>query len=257
MARNSSFAFKGKAITTEEIARRLGVRYILSGSLRRGGTRIRISVQLIDAETGGTPGPSVLKETCSTSLPCRTISPKPLQAQLSPSFSKRKVSAVPSAQNLTAWDLVRRGVWEFNKFQHASHIVARDLFAQAIEVEPASPDGFIWLARAETGIASYDWVPDPEASINKAMAAALKAVQLDERNPYSHYAVGVSHAFAGRFETAIRAGHRAIALSPSYALGYFVLGAAYLLAGRAKDAIEPIERALRLSPFDPQSFKLV
>ena len=86
------------------------------------------------------------------------------------------------------------------------------------------------------------------------MAAALKAVQLDERNPYSHYAVGVSHAFAGRFETAIRAGQRAIALSPSYALGHFVLGAAYLLAGRAKDAIEPIERALRLSPFDPQSF---
>ena len=67
-------------------------------------------------------------------------------------------------QNLTAWDLVRRGVWEFNKFQQASHMVARDLFARAIEVEPASPDGYIWLARAETGIASYDWVADPEAT---------------------------------------------------------------------------------------------
>ena len=157
-------------------------------------------------------------------------------------------------QNLTAWDLVRRGVWEFNKFQQASHMAARDLFTRAIEVEPASPDGYIWLARAETGIASYDWVADPETTLNKAMAAALKAVQLDERNPYSHYAVGVSHAFAGRFETAIRAGQRAIALSPSYALGHFVLGAAYLLAGRSNEAIEPIERALRLSPFDPQSF---
>jgi adenylate cyclase len=157
-------------------------------------------------------------------------------------------------QNLTAWDLVRRGVWEFNKFQQASHMVARDLFERAIEVEPASPDGYIWLARAETGIASYDWVADPETTLDKAMAASLKAVQLDERNPYSHYAVAVSHAFAGRFEPAIRAAQRAISLSPSYALGHFVLGAAYLLAGRAKDAVEPIERALRLSPFDPQSF---
>jgi adenylate cyclase len=77
---------------------------------------------------------------------------------------------------------------------------------------------------------------------------------LDERNPYSHYAVAVTHAFGGQFDMAMQAARRAVALSPSFALGYLILGAAHLYAGRPKDAVEPLEHGLRLSPYDPQNF---
>jgi adenylate cyclase len=77
---------------------------------------------------------------------------------------------------------------------------------------------------------------------------------LDDRNPYSHYSVAITHTFGGEFETAIQAGKRAVALSPSFALGYLVLGAAHLYAGQPKEAIEPLEHGLKLSPYDPQNF---
>jgi adenylate cyclase len=132
--------------------------------------------------------------------------------------------------------------------------LARDLFHKAIEVEPTSADGHIWLARTEAGLAAYGWTADPERTLRDGTRAALRAVQLDERNPYCHYAVAITHITAGLFEPAITAARRALALSPSFALGYLVLGAAYLHSGRPKDAIEPLEHGLRLSPFDPQNF---
>jgi adenylate cyclase len=90
--------------------------------------------------------------------------------------------------------------------------------------------------------------------LRDGMAASLMAVQLDERNPYSHYAVAITHTFSGAFETAIQAAQRAVSLSHSFALGYLVLGAAHLYAGKPKEAIDPLEHGLRLSPYDPQNF---
>jgi adenylate cyclase len=79
-------------------------------------------------------------------------------------------------------------------------------------------------------------------------------VQLDAKNPYAHYAVAISHMFAGDFEVGIRAARQALALSPSFALGHLVLGAAYLHADKPREAVEPLEHGLRLSPYDPQNF---
>ena len=86
------------------------------------------------------------------------------------------------------------------------------------------------------------------------MAVSSRAVQIDDKNPYSHYAVAVTNCFSGNFEPALRAVQRALALSPSFALGHCFHGVALLLSGHAKDAIEPFEHGLRLSPFDPQNF---
>jgi len=86
------------------------------------------------------------------------------------------------------------------------------------------------------------------------MAAALRAVQLDEQNPYSHYAVAITHSFAGRVERARKAAERAIALSPSFALGHLVLGLCALLLGNSREAIRELEHGLRLNPFDPHGF---
>jgi tetratricopeptide (TPR) repeat protein len=86
------------------------------------------------------------------------------------------------------------------------------------------------------------------------MQAALKAVYLDERNPYSHYALAIVSIFSGQLEQAIRTSRKAIEIGPSFALGHLGLGMALLFSGRAAEAIGPLEHGLRLSPYDPQNF---
>ena len=254
-ARNSSFAFKSKAIETDQVARRLGVRYILSGSVRRGGNHVRISVQLTEAETGGSIWAERYDRDIGDILALQDQIADEVAGAIEPELLRKEGQrGAERPQSLTAWDLVRRGMWEFHKVKPASHHRARELFLKAIEIEPNSADGYIWLARVEAGFAAYGWSDDPDTNLRDGTAAGLKAVQLDERNPYSHYAVAITHTFAGAFEIAIQAAQRAVALSPSFALGYLVLGAAHLYEGQPEKAIEPLEHGLRLSPYDPQNF---
>jgi adenylate cyclase len=159
-------------------------------------------------------------------------------------------------QNPTAWDLVRRGMWEFFKVRPESHRVARDLILKAIAAAPENADGYIWLARIDAGLVVYGWSEDPQATSTEGMAAALRAVQHDEKNPYSHYAVAITHigCLSGQLERARKAAERAIALSPSFALGHLVLGVATLLSGQPREAIPELRYGLRLNAFDPHSF---
>lgn len=255
MARNSSFAFKGKALETQQVAQRLGVRYVLSGSIRRSGSRVRISAQLTEVETGGSIWAERYDRDVGDILTFQDHIAEEVAGAIEPELLRKEgQKGAEHPRSLTAWDLVRRGMWEFHKINPESHRRARDLFLKAIEVEPGSADGYIWLARTEAGLAAYGWSSNPETTLRNGMAASLTAVQLDERNPYSHYAVAIAHTMGGEFETAIPAAQRAIALSPSFALGYLVLGAAHLYASRPEEAIAPLEHGLRLSPYDPQNF---
>jgi adenylate cyclase len=205
MARNSSFAFKGKAIETDQIAQRLGVRYTLSGSVRRSGSRIRISVQLVEAETGGSIWAERYDRDLTDIFELQDEIAESVAGAIEPELLKKEGQrGAERPQSLTTWDLVRRGMWEFHKVRPECHRAARDLFRRAIEVEPTSADGYIWLARVEAGLAAYGWSDDPDTSLREGVAASLRAVQLDERNPYSHYAVAISHMVAGLFEPAIR-----------------------------------------------------
>ena len=149
------------------------------------------------------------------------------------------------------WDLLRRGTWEFHKVRPESHRAARELFLKVIEASPDSADGHIWLARVDAGMVGWRWTDDPAAASAEGMAAALRAVQLDGQNPYSHYAVAITHIFVGKLERARKAAEQAIALSPSFALGHLVLGICTLLLGQPREAIRELQQGLQLNPFDP------
>ena len=112
----------------------------------------------------------------------------------------------------------------------------------------------MWLARVSAGVVAYGWVENPEATINEGMDAALTAIRLDERNPYSHYALAIVSAYSDAPKQAVPAAQKAVEISPSFALGHLVLGMAHLFSGHASEAIEPFERGLMLSPHDPQNF---
>ena len=246
---------RGRAIETDQIARRLGVRYILSGSVRKSGPRVRVSAQLVEAETGGSIWAERYDRDLTDILALQDEISEAVAGAIEPELLKKEGQrGSERSQSASSWDLVRRGMWEFHKIRPDSHREARELFQKAIDADPNSADGYLWLARVEGGFAAYGWSDDPEDNLRDGMEAALRAVQLDEKNPYTHYAVAITHTFAGRCDVAIQAAQRAIALSPSFALGYLVVGAAHLHAGHAQEAIEPLEHGLRLSPFDPQNF---
>ncbi|WP_157182245.1 adenylate/guanylate cyclase domain-containing protein [Methylobacterium sp. WSM2598] len=256
IARNSAFSFKGRAVEIGQIARQLGVAYILTGSVRRGGNRVRISVQLVEGETGMSLWAERYERDFGDMFALQDEIAESVAGSIEPELLRKESerATVQPAQNPTAWDLVRRAMWEFHKVQRNSHLTARDLLVKAISTARDNVDSHIWLARVDAGIVAYGWTDDPEAISSEGKAAALRAVQLDEKNPYSHYAVAITHSFGGELDRARKAGEQAITLSPSFALGHLVLGIALLLLGQPHEAIPKFERGLRLNPFDPHSF---
>jgi tetratricopeptide (TPR) repeat protein len=158
------------------------------------------------------------------------------------------------AGDMTAWELVRRGVWYFHQVAPDTHEQARDLFRAAAKLEPRSPDPHIWLARVSGGILLWGWSREPEAVRQEGLAAALTAVNLDETNPYAHYGLAITSCGASLLEQAERAAERAIALSPSFALAHLVRGMATLYLGKAHEAKSALQHGLRLNSYDPHNF---
>jgi TolB-like protein len=256
IARNSSFAYKGKSLDAKEMAQELGVRYLLEGSVRKSGQRIRISAQLIDAASTKHIWAERYDLELTEVFAIQDEIAERVAGAIEPELLKSEGARAGARHtgNMTAWDLVRRGTWHFHQVTRENHLKARELFRQASELDPELPEAHIWLARVTAGVVPYGWSQNPVADLQEGLEAALKAVQLDERNPYTHYALAIVSVFSERFEQSISAARKAIGISPSFALGHFVLGMALLFSGRASEAIAPLEYGLRLSPYDPQNF---
>jgi TolB-like protein len=256
VARNSSFAFRGHSLDVREIAGRLGARYVVEGSHRQVGHRIRITAQLIDAATGShiwaeryerdVADVFVIQDEITDSI-VGAIEPELLKSE------SRLAEAAGDVEGKTAWNLVRRGVWQFHKVERESHLKARDLFRSAAALDPQLAEAHIWLARVSGGIALWGWSEERGAVSQEGLTAAFAAVRLDERNPYAHYGLAITSCAAGELQQAARAGMRAIELSPGFALGHLVLGLARLYAGNAEEARRCLLYGLRLNSSDPHN----
>src|SRR5690606_1924354 len=129
-----------------------------------------------------------------------------------------------------------------------------ELFRQACAVDPDLPEAHLWLARVDAGLVGYGWSDDEASDLREGVNAGLRAVELDEQNPYAHYGLACACVYAVRFDQAIREAVKAIESSLCFALGYLVLGMARAFSSDAAAAIGPLERGLRMNPHDPQSF---
>ncbi|WP_439365305.1 winged helix-turn-helix domain-containing tetratricopeptide repeat protein [Bradyrhizobium sp. DASA03005] len=255
VARQSSFAFRDCKIDVREIASRLGVRYVLEGSHRQAGTRVRITAQLIDAASGSHIWAERYERDLADIFAIQDDIADSVVGAIEPELLKResRVSAA-CAGDMTAWDLIRRGIWYFHHVAPDTHVQARDLFRAAAKLEPRSPDPHIWLARVSGGIALWGWSREPEAICQEGLSAALTAISLDEKNPYAHYGLAITSCGANRLNQAERAAERAIALSPSFALAHLVCGMATLYLGKAEEAKSALKHGLRLNIHDPHNF---
>jgi adenylate cyclase len=239
-----------------QIAQHLGVQYVLEGSVRKSGDRVRITAQLIDALAGfqiwGERYDRELRDIFAvqdeiTECVAGTIEPELLK-------SEGLRATARGTGSLTAWDLVRQGTWQFHQVTKPTHFRARELFRKAIRLDPHLPEAHMWLGRVSESIVGYGWSSEPASDLKEAVQSCLRGIQLDEKDPYGHYALSMSYMFSGALEQAIPAVEKSVDLSPSFALAHLGLGMLRLYTGDAKGAIEPLERGLRLNPFDPQNF---
>jgi TolB-like protein len=255
-ARNSSFVYKGRSVDVRQIARELGVHYVLEGSLRHSPPRLRLSTRLIDAATGSHLWADRYDLEIAEMFAIQDEIAERVVGAIEPELLKTESMPATTRHtgNMTAWDLVRQGTWHFHKVTKEGHVRARDLFRQACTTDPDLPESHIWLARVSAGIAGYGWSDAPTVDLKEGMQAAAKAIYLDAKDPYAHYAFAIVSAYADAPAQAVLAAEKAIELSPSFALGHLVLGMARLYGGLAADAVDPLVHGLRLNPHDPQNF---
>jgi TolB-like protein/Flp pilus assembly protein TadD len=256
IARNAVFAFRHNA--PDDIARRLSVRYVLAGSVRKSGNRVRISAELVDARSASTLwaerydldfGELFSVQDRITEQVIGAIEPELLKSE-----SAFAVTHRAGVRDMTGWVLVHRGTWFFHQVTKPTHLRARELFRQACEAGPQLAEGHAWLGRVNAGIVAYGWTSDEASDLREGVDAASIAVQLDEKNPYSHYSLAITSVFAGEFDQAMRAAERAVEISPGFALGHLVLGMARLYSGDAAPAVLSLRKGLRLNSHDPQNF---
>jgi TolB-like protein len=222
IARNSSFAFKGKAIEIKEVARALGVRYVLGGSVRKSAQRVRISAELIDAVAGTHIWAERYDLELKDIFAVQDEITERVAGAIEPELLKREGLRATSRgmKNLTAWDLVRQGTWQFHQITQPTHKRARELFRQAVQLDPQLPEASMWLGRTNESIVGYGWSDNPAADLREAVQSCLRGIQLDDKDPYGHYALSMSYLFCGDLEQSIQACETALALSPTFALAH-------------------------------------
>ena len=252
--RNTSFTYKDRVVDARQLGRELGVRYVLEGSVRKAGTRVRANVRLIEAASAlqiwadSLTGDLIDLFALQDEITERVVTAiEPAMLQTEGARSARK-----SLGDLSALDCFQRGMWHFNRMTKDDYHLAIGLFRQAIERDAELALGYVGLARMLYGGAIYGWSLQPIADLEEAWAAAQRAVALDARDAYGYFASAGAALYLGRHEEAHDQAQRALALNPNFAFGHFRLGQVRIYMGRPEEAVEPIERSLRLSPYDPQ-----
>ncbi|ANK90016.1 MULTISPECIES: winged helix-turn-helix domain-containing tetratricopeptide repeat protein [Rhizobium] len=253
-SRGASFKDRSGSRDPRAVGLELGVNFLVDGAIRYTGDRIRISVHLAEAGKGATVWSEHYDLQLAEIFAVQDAIAERIAAAVEPELLLRHGLAVaPHTGNITAWDLVRQGTFNFHKVSRPTHLLARRFFREAAELDPMLPEAQIWRARVNAGLIAYGWTDDPAADGQEGLTAALRAIYLDARNPYSHYALAIVSAYTGRADQAILAAERSIELGSSFALGHLVLGMARLFTGDAAGARKPLSRGLELNPHDPQN----
>jgi adenylate cyclase len=252
IARTSTFAYKGRSPDVREVARDLGIRYVVEGSVRRGGERIRITGQLIDAETGNHLWAERYDRKLEDMFAVQDEVTEAIVAAIAPEIGEveRKRAQRKAPDNLDAWDLYQRGLAAYYSSTEEGLRLAIEQFDRVNEVDPTFAPAYAMAANARARYALH-FIPDNRSELlNQAREKAHKGITLDPRDPTCLWTDGRVHSMLGHHEVGISKVEEAIALNPNDAMSRYFLGWTLCFAGRAKEAIPHIDHAMRLSPRD-------
>ena len=257
IARHSSFTFKGKAVDIKEVGRRLGVRYVLQGAVRKASGKVRITGQLIEAATGAHIWADKFERDMTdifelqdyvTLAVVSAIQPKLFQAEIALAMRRRP-------EDLTAYDLFLQAIQQAVRSSRESLAEALRLVHRALELAPgfAAAATLAGECHMENVLRSY--AIDPQFERNEAVRFMRLALSLDDGDPDTLAAAAqISALLIGDRETEIEMADRAVALNPNSYRTWHGRGWVYEVAGQPEEAIRSFERAMRMSPVGPQTF---
>ena len=247
---NSTFTYKGKSMKVRTVAEELGVRYVLEGSVRRTGGRLRINTQLVDATTGG----QVWAERYDRNLQhvfevqdevVRKIV-SALQVRLT--ASEGQALGREHTKSVKAYDLYLRGRTEFARRTREGYRNATSLFQKAIELDPNFGRGYAYLAYSHARAFRAAWTSQPGQLLQQARKMLRKAIALDESLPLVYFVAGLVELFSREHEKSVLALEKALALDRNYADAYALLTFSLTFSGRPGVALGSMKKAMRLNP---------
>jgi TolB-like protein len=254
IARNSSFIYKGRAVHMKQVAEELGVGYVVEGSVRRGGDRVRITAQLNDAATGSHIWAERYDRELADVFAVQDEITEAIVAAIEPQLyaAENFRAARKPPDSLDAWDLLMRGLSHYWRVTRQDNVAAQALLEKAVAIDPNYGRALGVFATSHTFGAHMGW-EHMTAVAPIAERAAQKAILADSEDPWAHLALGSVYLFARRFEDSLAEFETALRLNPNFSLaqGYYGLTLAY--CGRWQEGSLAAIRALRLSPRDPFS----
>ena len=254
IARNSSFVYKNKAVHMKQVAAELGVGYVVEGSVRRGGDRVRITVQLNDVATGSHIWAERYDRDLADVFAVQDEITEAIVAAIEPQlYAAENFRAQRKPPNsLDAWDLVMRALSHYWRVTRQDNVVAQALLEKATAIDPNYGQALGVLAASHTFSAHMGW-EDRQTAVSIAERAALTAILADSEDPWAHYALGHVYLFTRRFDDSLAEFDLALRLNPNFSLAQGYDGLALAYCGRWEEANVAARRALRLSPRDPFS----
>ena len=251
IARNSSFTFKGRNVHVGEVAKSLGVRHVLEGSVRKSGLRVRITAQLIDATTGGHLWAERFDRELTDIFAVQDDVTAHIVSALTLNLSAgdRQSIAAERTDNHEAHDYFLRGRELWWAFSKEANCEAERLLRRATELDPRFAPAFAFLAAALANSYSNGW-GDAE-TLKEAEKAAQEAVRLDERYPYALWSLAMTLSWERRLDEALSAAEKAIAFNPNFADGHSMVGVQLHWVGRSDEALKCFDRAMALDPRFP------
>jgi len=250
---NSSFAYKGRAVDVKRIAHELGVRYVLEGSVRRAGNRVRITAQLIEVVTGNHLWAERYDRDLVDIFAVQDEITEAVATAIEPAVAQterhRAVRKPP--ENLGAWEAYQRGLWHMNRGSVTDNQSAKSFFRRAIELDSSFASAHAELALAIfSGASTYQVMSIAEA-LDEALPIADRAIALDPLSAAGYISESAARLFQGDHDGALAAARDALTISPNYAAAQHFFALAFLFSGRPREALEPLRRAIRLDPHNP------
>jgi len=254
LSRNSTFSFKGKSLSARLIAREIDATYLIQGSVRRAGTKIRVTAELIAPENGEQLWAGRYDRDIGDLFAMQDEITTSLSAALAPEIYRAEASAPArsSSTDLTAWDRFLRGLSHYYKHTKADFEASIDLCREAIALDPALSIARAYLATIMVQGVQYGWIKSTSQLWTEAMSLAESSVRLDPRSSFAFAILSYVHAMDGNYEAAMEAAKRAVKLNPDDMGARGVLGIAHLVIGEHRQAIELFSTAVQRGNSDPR-----
>jgi len=253
IARNSSFTYKGRAVDVKQVGRELGVRYVLEGSLRKSGDRIRVTAQCVEAETGKHVWAERYDRDLADIFAVQDEITEAATIAIAPAIAdaeRQRAMRRPPA-NLDAWAAYQRGLWHLGQANKDDNVLSQQFFRQAIDLDPNFAGGYSGLSTAYI-LAVTQFQTRPIAELQELAAPlARRAVALDNTDAEARACLAVVLMTRGDFDAVQIEADRALAASPNLAHAHGVRGVGLMLAGEREEGIRALLNCIRLDPLDP------